>query len=68
MTDIKVGDIVLVDTLDIQGDRQIGIVVDMHSKFVANIEVAFRAPSYKIFYYADELKVITKKDDPEYFI
>jgi hypothetical protein len=68
MNNAKVGDIVLVTMRGVLGDRKIGKVVDIHSKFVANIEVAFRAPSYKIFYNADELKVITMETDPEYFI
>jgi hypothetical protein len=68
MNNVKAGDIVLVNTLDIRGERKIGIVVDVHIKLSANIQVAFRVPSYKIYYNADELKVITMETDPEYFI
>jgi hypothetical protein len=68
MSNIKVGDTVLVTMTGIQGSRKIGRVVDIHRNFATNIQVAFKTTSYKVYYTADELKVITKKDDPEYFI
>jgi hypothetical protein len=68
MNNIKVGDTVLVTMCGIQGSRKIGIVVGIDRNFVTNIQVAFKATSYKIYYNADELKVITIETDPEYFV
>jgi hypothetical protein len=68
MNTIQIGDTVLVTTPDEHGDRKIGRVVDVHSNFANNIQVAFKAPSYKTYYTTNELKVITREDHPEYFI
>jgi hypothetical protein len=65
---IQAGDIVLVNMRGEQRNRKMGRVVDVHSNFAANIQVAFKAPSYNTYYTTNELKVITREDDPEYFI
>jgi hypothetical protein len=68
MKTIKVGDTVLVDIHGVRGDRRIGKVDAIYSNVPAGILIRFKTPRYKTYYSRHSLKVITREDDPEYFI
>jgi hypothetical protein len=68
MNDIKIGDYVIVNLHNGINDR-VGRVLGIHEDYDINILVRFREPAYKVYYFApNELMMVNKKDDPEYFI
>jgi hypothetical protein len=68
MKTIQVGDTILLNTHKESGQYNTGVVIEISEHHTGNILVRYKQPSFKLRCDAADLRVLTKEDNPEYFI